>query len=99
LNALEDALEHIDRQLREVRQKLARAYANSKKPDYDALIKRLAKSLPEVQAVTVELQALRSHLRDNGSLGGLFSIELPEFLIGHRGELAALCEQLKGFEK
>jgi hypothetical protein len=55
--------------------------------------------LPEVNAACVELQALRSHLRDNGSLGGLFSIALPEFLTGHRGELAALCEQLKGFEK
>jgi hypothetical protein len=99
LNVLEDALEYIDRQLREVSQKLARAYANSKKPDYDALIKRLAKHLPEVKAAAMELQALRSHLRDNGSLGGLFSIELPEFLMGHRGELASLCEQLKGFEK
>jgi hypothetical protein len=97
LNAIELALEHIDNETRTVKARLANAYAKSKRPEYDAIIARLAKHLPQVQSAAMELQALRSHLRDNGSLGGLFSIELPEFLMGRQGELAALCEQLKGF--
>jgi hypothetical protein len=97
--AIEDAIEHVDRQIYLERNALSKEYCKKVKPKYVDLITRLAKPMLELQTICGELNGLKRHLLD-GEVGlhDIFQMKLPEFLTtsnSAHGEMFELFKDLK----
>ena len=78
--AIEDAIDHINREIAREKTAIAIAYSKSLAPLHKDIMARLAKPMIEFQAAYLEAYALKRHLVDNDiGLRGL-CLTLPEFL-------------------